>query len=301
MRDRSKEINMLQDTLQILKQGYYEKNGKQIKLKLSEKEMEEIQVYLPDEVKKNACRKDFDPPFVIGGRCGHGCENIDSFAMARKRLRDTYLFTKDDPGILVLNLANPVNPGGGVRNGARAQEEDLCRKSSLLLSLESSVAKRYYDYNKSLNTYMGSDALMITPYVEIIKDENGELLDDTVVVSVLTCAAPMVSRGKEGMSESEYEEMVYNRIVGMLKCVAYLGYKHLVLGAWGCGAFGNDAHVISDLFYKAFKEIDYNRHVEKDLFRRIDFAVLDKTDDQYNFKEFYRTFSFENFFRDENQ
>ena len=59
MRYRSKEINMLQDTLQILKQGYYEKNGKRIMLKLSAKEMKEIQVYLPDEVKRNTNREDF--------------------------------------------------------------------------------------------------------------------------------------------------------------------------------------------------------------------------------------------------
>lgn len=301
MRDKSKEINMLKDTLQILKQGYYEKNGKKIKLKLSGEEMENIQVYLPDDVQRNAGCEDFNPPFVMGGRCGHGCENIDSFALARKQLEDTSLLSGDDSGILVLNFANSVHPGGGVRNGARAQEEDLCRKSSLLVSLESREAKKYYEYNKSLHTYMGSDALMITPQVEIIKDEKGELLDETVVVSVLTCAAPMVSRGKEGMSESEYEEMVYNRIMGMLKCVAYLGYKRLVLGAWGCGAFGNDAHVMSDLFYKALKEINYNGHGEKDLFRSIEFAVFDRTADQYNFKEFYRNFSFDNFFRDENR
>lgn len=295
MRYRSKEINMLQDTLQILKQGYYEKNGKRIMLKLSAKEMKEIQVYLPDEVKRNTNREDFKPPFVLGGRCGHGCENIDAFALARKRMEDTF-FTKESPRVLVLNLANPVNPGGGVRNGARAQEEDLCRKSSLLLSLESETAQKYYRYNQSLHTYMGSDALMITPQVEIIKDENGELLDETVVVSVLTCAAPMVSRGKEGMSEAEYEEMFYNRIMGMFKCVAYLGYKNLILGAWGCGAFGNDAHIVSDLFYKALKEINYNNRGEKDLFQHIDFAVLDRTEIQYNFKEFYRNFSFDNFF-----
>lgn len=300
MRDRSKEIAMLEDTLKILKQGWYEKNGKRIQLKLSAKEMQEIQVYLPEAVKKNCSDPEFSRPFVIG-RCGHGCENIDSFALARKRLGDTYLFTRDDHGILVLNLANPVHPGGGVRNGARAQEEDLCRKSSLLLSLESKEARKYYDYNKSLNTYLGSDALMIAPYVEIIKDANGDLLDDTVVVSVLTCAAPMIAHGKEGMSESEYEDMVYNRIMGMLKCVAYLGYRHLVLGAWGCGAFGNDAHVISNLFYKALKEMNYNKLREKDLFRRIDFAVLDRTQDQYNFKEFYRNFAFDNFYWDEDQ
>jgi N-acetylglutamate synthase-like GNAT family acetyltransferase len=38
----------------------------------------------------------------------------------------------------------------GVRRGARAQEEDLCRKSSLLLSLESKTASRYYEFNKSM-------------------------------------------------------------------------------------------------------------------------------------------------------
>ncbi len=299
MRDRTNDIEMLQDTLQILQQGYYEKNGKKIKLKLTADEMKDIQVYLPDEVEKNGNREDFQPPFFLG-RCGHGCENKDSFTLARELLQHVG-FSGDDPRILVLNLANPVHPGGGVRRGARAQEEDLCRKSSLLLSLESKEAARYYDYNTSLHTYMGSDALMITPRVEIIKDERGNLLDDTVVVSVLTCAAPMISRGLEGMSQQEYEDMFYHRIMGMLKGVAYLGYKNLVLGAWGCGAFGNDAHVVSDLFYKALKNIEYNRLREKDLFRRIDFAVLDRTSDQYNFKEFYRNFSFENFYRDENQ
>lgn len=90
--------------------------------------------------------------------------------------------------------------------------------------------------------------MIFTPEVEIIRNENGNLLDETVIVAVLTCVVPMVRQGKEGMSEKEYQNMVYNRIVGMLKCAAYFGYKNLVLGAWGCGAFGNDAHVMSDLF-----------------------------------------------------
>ncbi len=296
-----KDIKMLNDTLNIFKQGYYEKNGKKNNLKLSRSEMEDIQVYLPEDVKQNGSRTDFKPPFALGGRCGHECENTDSFTLARKRMTDTYLFSKDCSTVLVLNFANPVNPGGGVRLGAKAQEEDLCRKSSLLLSLESNAAKEFYSYNKSLHTNMGSDALMITPKVEIIRDENGELLDESVVVSVLTCAAPMITYGKEGMSEAEYEEMFYNRIMNMLKCVAYLGYKILVLGAWGCGAFGNDAHLVSDLFYKAFKNINYNNHGESDLFKKVDFAVLDRSKSQYNFKEFYRNFSYENFYREENQ
>lgn len=59
MRNRSKEIAMLEDTLKILKQGWYEKNGKRIQLKLSAKEMQEIQVYLPEEVKKNCSDPEF--------------------------------------------------------------------------------------------------------------------------------------------------------------------------------------------------------------------------------------------------
>ena len=48
---------------------------------------------------------------------------------------------------------------------------------------------------------MGSDGIIITPDVEILKDENGNLLEDSVIVSVMTCAAPMVRRGLEGMSD----------------------------------------------------------------------------------------------------
>ena len=51
---------------------------------------------------------------------------------------------------------------------------------------------------------MGSDAIMITPEVEIIKDENGDLLPESVVVSVMTCAAPMIKRGMEGLSDQQY-------------------------------------------------------------------------------------------------
>ena len=108
----------------------------------------------------------------VMGRVGVGCKNIDSFSMAQYQYETfNYFLSKNkEKRVLVLNLANPVNPGGGVRNGARAQEEDLCRKSSLLFLLESHSAKRYYVYNKSLHTYLGSDTIILTPNVEIIKD-----------------------------------------------------------------------------------------------------------------------------------
>ena len=297
---RQDNIAALQDTLSICEQGCYVKDNEKKKLKLTREQMEEARVFLPGDIQAVSEFKDFRHVHVIG-RCGYSCVNADSFTLARKRTEQiSYdLAKKDAKPVLVLNLANPVNPGGGVRRGAKAQEEDLCRKSSLLLSLESRNSLPYYKYNRSLHTYMGSDAVIIHPQVEIIKDENGDLLEDTIIVAVMTCAAPMLIYGMEGMDQSEYEAMVYRRITGMLKVAAYLGYKHLVLGAFGCGAFRNDARIISDLFYKALKEFDYDGMKEKDMFNRIDFAVMDHSADQYNFKEFSRNFA--HFYRDEDQ
>ena len=296
---RQDNIKMLQDTLSVLRQGYYWAKGKRVSVKLSPAEMEEVVVYLPRDIEELAADTSFPHVHVLG-RVGVACENTDSYTLARKRAEDAdLLLGKDHQPVLVLNLANPVNPGGGVRRGTVAQEEDLCRKSSLLLSLESEAAKAYYQYNSSLHTFMGSDAVMITPKVEIIKDERGEPLPESVVVSVMTCAAPMLSHGMEGLTEREYEDMVYRRITGMLKVAARLGYRMLILGAFGCGAFHNDARIVSDLFYKAMKDFDDDGMRLADCFRRVDFAVLDRSGSLYNYREFSRNFN--NFYREEDR
>ena len=159
------------------------------------------------------------------------------------------------------------------------------KKSSLLLSLESKAAEAYYGYNRSLHSYMSSDAAIITPKAEIIKDENGDYLEETEIVAVITCAAPIVCRGLGGMREDEYLSIFEKRILGILKCAAYCGYENLVLGAFGCGAFGNDARVVSDLFYKVLAEFE-----RYGAFRNIDFAVLSNSASQYNLREFMRNF-----------
>lgn len=137
----------------ISKKGKYKKGHKTVSLKLSEKEMKNCKVFLPDELENLKSYKNFEHVHIIG-RCGYGCENADSFSVARNRIELSKLFLhkNDVQEILVLNLANPVNPGGGARRGARAQEEDLCRKSSLLLSLEDVSAKSYYCFR---NGYRG--------------------------------------------------------------------------------------------------------------------------------------------------
>ncbi len=289
---RRNNIETLYDTLDILERGSYEYGGKTVFLKLSRAQREEAHVYLPEDVRKIRESKDF-PHVHVAGRCRYGCENADSFTLALKRLEelpDEFEREGARPP-LVLNLANPVNPGGGVRRGARAQEEDLCRRSSLLASLEGPRAAAYYEYNRSLRTYMGSDALIIHPRVEIIKDEDGSPLPRTEVVAVMTCAAPMLTNGMERMTQGQYERLLYRRVDGMLRTAAFLGYRYLVLGAFGCGAFHNDARVVSDVFYRVLEEPGPGGIRVKDAFRRVDFAVLDRTYELYNYKEFARNFS----------
>lgn len=278
---RIENIEMLLDTLGIFERGVYEIGDKQISVKLSKEEREKIRVFLPEELEKIRVSPDKMSHFHEARKIEFKCVNKDSFSVAREM---------NEQKVLVLNLANPVHPGGGVRKGARAQEEDLCRKSSLLCSLESEEAAPYYIYNREKQSYLATDALMITPQVEIIKDERGRLLPESTIVSVLTCAAPMISHGGIPVSAKEYEDILYHRIEGMLLAAAYAGYENLVLGAFGCGAFGNDARLVSDLFYKAITEMDIAGKKAENYFKKIHFAVLCRSYETYNFKEFNRNF-----------
>ena len=281
-------IEILQETLKILDTGKYKVNGKEVKLQLSKARMEASHVLLPADVREICDRKLNRSP--VADPCRIDCVKQDSYVAAIEMMRERPNAGDHSKPVLVLNFANPVNIGGGVYKGAKTQEEDLCRRSSLLRSLETPHSLRYYSYNRKLHAHMGSDAMIFSPEVEIFRDESGELMDDTVIVAVLTCAAPMITYSMEGMSESEYRGMFYNRIVGMLKSAAYFGYEDLVLGAWGCGAFGNDAAIVSDLFFRALTEFDWDGLKANDLFRRIVFAVRSRGEESYNYKEFNRNF-----------
>ncbi|MCD8364328.1 MAG: TIGR02452 family protein [Clostridiales bacterium] len=286
---RQKNIRTLEDTLDILERGSYTKEGQEVRLRFSPEQMREVQVFLPDEIA--ALRTEAqESGSVDGGRCIFSCENTDALTLAQRKCQNLSRSGDFAPAILVLNLASGTQPGGRTRNGANAQEEDLCRRTSLLLSLESEAARRYYSYNNERKTRMGSDAVMLSPNVEVIKDSSSETLSDPFRISVMSCSAPMVRLGLEGMSQQEYEMMLYQRIQGMLLVAASRGYRHLVLGAFGCGVYGNDAATVSDLFYRAIQNLSYAGIDSGRLFDSIDFAVLCRSDEDYNYVEFCRNF-----------
>ena len=220
----NKNIEILNETIKIIRTGWYPSQKKKtvfnrpakIKLKLTKAQMSETIVLSDKQVQQLVENPPYDGPFSMGGRCRVKVSNIDSFAAAVNMTKE-YLFKADREKLLVLNFANPVEPGGGVRRGAKAQEEDLCRKSTLLASLESDSAKEMYRYNRTQSFVLSSDYMILTPNVEIFRDENNDYLKETVVVSVLTAAAPYVSQGTDGIGQEEIERVFCQRIMGVLQ------------------------------------------------------------------------------------
>lgn len=192
--------------------------------------------------------------YYTGQECVFAAVNEDGFSAAREMVEfDRYKYElyesrelpKAHPNnVLVLNFANPTQPGGSVRRGTRSQEADLCRRSTLLASLESPEAEPFYAAHRASGSPLASDAILLSPSVEIILDANGGRLANTLVVSVLSCAAPRLNAGDRPQADA-LEKLLYNRIMGMLHVAAAYHYHYLVLGAWGCGAFGNDAEQVA--------------------------------------------------------
>lgn len=147
---------------------------------------------------------------------------------------------------LVLNFANPIIPGGGVRRGAKAQEEDLCRASNLLYALESEEVQGYYYRNKKYDNLGGNNAIL-SENISIIRHTNGKLLDRPIDVSVLTIAAPIVPK-LYNRNNPIYKEKLEKRIETILDIAEFYNYKTLILGAWGCGAFNNNPEDVAKLF-----------------------------------------------------
>lgn len=152
-------------------------------------------------------------------------------------------------GCLVLNFMSGWNPGGGVTKGARAQEEDLCRRSSLYLSLTSEDGMQLYDYNRENAPDMSSNYMLLSPKVEIIKTSDGEYIEPSMTCAVLSAAAPrLIGEFGFNVDDDELEQVLESRIHGILQVAAKYGYRRLILGAWGCGAYRNDPEQVARIF-----------------------------------------------------
>ena len=198
--------------------------------------------------------------------------------------------------IAVMNFANAFQAGGGVVKGAGAQEECLCRTSTLYpLLYRKTLRDTFYKHHRTLNTPKATDALIYTEDVVICKTDEDlpqrMPREQWVNVDVITVAAPdlrdksnpyaPLAGGGTFMKNAELFGYHVKRAIHVLTCAAAQGADILVLGAFGCGAFRNDPTVVAHAYKVAIE-------VFPKVFRKIEFAVYCNPANQKNYETFSR-------------
>ncbi|GAA3285798.1 TIGR02452 family protein [Dactylosporangium vinaceum] len=153
--------------------------------------------------------------------------------------------------VAALVFASAKHPGGGFRTGARAQEESLARASALYSCLTG--APRFYALHRSRNDSMYSDSVIHSPGVPVFRDDDGRLLETPYDVSFLTAAAPNRSALPTARAARAAAALAV-RARRVLAVAAAHGHRRLVLGAWGCGVFGNDPDTVAGAFAGALAD-----------------------------------------------
>ena len=160
-------IDIGKETIRITKDKKYYINSKEIHL--PDLDFEKVIVISPDEGKEmiDHCYSEYKNESM----CRIKIINSDSFQAGRNY-----------DNSLVMNFANAHHPGGGFLLGANAQEESLCRCSTLYASLTSETASEMYRYNNSRISKVESDYMLLSPDVVVLRDEYYNLLESVYIM-----------------------------------------------------------------------------------------------------------------------
>ena len=281
-------IEIFNSTLALLRQGWYTTpSGQKVTLPSVEDVMSSSEMY------HEPFRVMLDPvaPVTTEVRV----ENKDCVLAAKQLIDEGY-----NPAML--NLADLYTPGGLVEYGSGAQEENLCRRSNLVLSLYQFSPARIRQYpdlglvrnsgqypmdERNGGVYSGIVTFFRGP------ESEGSLLEDNPynipVISVAALSGPRI--GADGLMLPEETEITLEKIRTIFRIGMANFHDSLVLSALGCGAFANPPAHIAKLFHQVIEEDEF-----KNVFRLIDFAILDgyrtglRHNPEGNLKPFQREF-----------
>lgn len=189
------------------------------------------------------------------------------------------------PGIRVgvLNMASSYQPGGGVLKGSLAQEESLCSRSTLYPSLQESFYR------------LPALSAVYSPDIAVFRNSelNGTAIlpkEEWAFVDVISCAAlkgPDVDINAEGRkvyAREKDREIMTLKVRLILQVARENGITHLVLGALGCGAYGNPPGEVAKIFKKVIcgdkRKYGYAEGIEE-----IVFAIFDDGENLKVFRE----------------
>lgn len=199
-----------------------------------------------------------------------------------------------NPAVLVLASSN--NPGGGYMNGAGAQEENLCRRSTLWQCLMDPFS---VDMERKWSYPIPQFGGIYSPKVLVFRGSEKEgypFLAAPIKLGFINSAAyhePPVERGKG------VEWRLSGRIIGdylkkmraIFSIALERGHDSIVLSAYGCGAYRNPPRHMAELFYEVLMDPLF-----RNSFKVVCFAILDDHNahkghnPEGNFKPFKDTF-----------
>lgn len=194
--------------------------------------------------------------------------------------------------VAVLNFASSTNPGGGVKTGASAQEECLCRVSALYPCLnDQRMWNLFYSPHRAARNPLHNDDIIYTPNVVVLKDDDYNDLPTPFEVDVITCAAPNLREqpsnpynthdGANQISISPQDLLALHEQRGrkILSVAAQQGAEVVILGALGCGAFQNDPEIVARAYKNILPEFAH-------YFKTIEFSVYCRPSDDSNYRAF---------------
>lgn len=280
MNDKEKRVEIFEDTLKVIQ------------------ESDQLMEWVSASMDGTLLYKEYvayDDIHKFEEACKVTVSNKRSFAAA-----EAYHKAFPDDRIAVLNFASATTPGGGVKRGSSAQEEALCRCSTLYPVLDTEALKeRFYDYHKSANNVLYSNACIFSPGITVIKTDTAEPTlkedDEWFNVDVLTCAAPNLrpepynkmnpGTGKAAsITQQGLLALLKKRTEHILNVAAMNGDEALILGAFGCGAFYNPPEVVARAFKESLDKFKY-------CFKYVEFAVYCKPTETINYDIFSRRFA----------
>ncbi len=264
---RSRAAEIARETAQITRDGFYtdaSSHAHDIEADI-ENATNQTRIYAPDWKPETLGEAKFTTRIEV--------TNETTFSAAR-RLFDA------GKNAASLNFASATNVGGGWLNGARAQEEYLCRNSVLAQCI--GAQREFYNYHQTHRAPRYSDMMLYSPDVAVIRDEFDNLCAPWPC-SIITAAAPNLNNGL-AMPLAELRELWRARIARVFDIAVSNGHKALVLGAWGCGAFKNDPTMVAHAFGEVAEKYDGQ-------FELLLFAVLDVGLRQGNFEPFEKQFN----------
>ena len=195
-----------------------------------------------------------------------------------------------------LNMANAYGPGGGYTDGMVAQEENMFRRTDCHFAIvrktfmRSDRSEQYTSEQSDLINGVNGRVYLDTehPRVCIRGPENRSkpnlgydwLADDEIFPFYELRAAAVDLRSGEEYNHNETRK----RVAAQLDTLIEAGVRHVVLSAFGCGAFMNPAKYVASAYHEELKE----RHMYFDV---VAFGIFNAGYGPNNFAPFEAEFA----------